>query len=315
MDKKIDIGLLRFLQPGEEPFRILTVESSIYLPALHRMLPKAELYAVTIDEEEPEKAMYRGLDIHWNRLDYRETPLAYEPEFFDYIMADRCLEYAVNPQDIAAGFSTFIRQTGVLLTSFTNVRHWKILREMMEGHFYPLSRHMFAKPEMEKLLYASFYKDVIFVSQRFDAPDDFTERLTAFGFDNARHDLDTAIWLVKAARSTPEIAALKSCYTVRQRRLLVTLLRRLEYHIEPERNLAAFWQLIDEAGIFPDYLAEFMRETLMHHAQTYKILVDSADAVGRHTFADHLLNAAMNCYTGKPVLIALRKLVEERTHG
>lgn len=315
MQKVTDIGLLRFLQPSAELFRILTVESSIYLPALQQLMPHASLYAVTADAEELEKSIYQGMDVAWNVIDYRETPFSYELESFDYILADRCLENAVNPQDIAAGFSTFIKQTGFLLTSFTNVRHWKIIKDMMEGHFYPLSRHMFAKPEMEKLLYASFYKEAVFTPQRAYAPDDFVDRLEEFGFENIRHDLDTEIWLVKAARSTPEIAALKSCYTAAQRRQLVTLLRRIEYQIEPAQSLAAFWQLIDKAGIFPSYLAEFMRETVMHNRLTYGAIVQSADAAGRSGFADELLQAAADCYTGDKIPAILKEVAEARHHG
>lgn len=314
MEKIKDQGLLCFLKPSQEKFKILTVESSFYLPVLHEMMPQAELYAVTSDKDIAEMPEYRDVPIHWKVLNFCETPLPYERESFDYILAEYCLENAGNPQDIAAGFGTFIKQTGFLLTSFANVRHWKMIQELMEGHFYPITRHMFTRQEMERLLFSSFYKEVIFTPRRLYAPDDFVDRLEAFGFENLRHDLETEVWLVKAARSTPEIAALKSLYTPEQRRELVTLLRRIEFSIDAEENLAAFWRLVDKAGIFPDYLAGFLRQTILHSREIYKAVLRSADAAGRSEYANELLRAALMIYTDTKTQQILQEFLEERAH-
>ena len=314
MEKQQDNGLLHFLKPSQEKFKILTVESSFYLPFLHEMMPNAELHAVTSDPDIPQMPEYQGLEIQWEILDFCDVPLPYERETFDYILAEYCLENAGNPQDIAAGFGTFIKQTGFLLTSFANVRHWKMILDLMEGHFYPITRHMFTRQEMERLLFSSFYKEAVFRPRRLSAPDDFVRRLEEFGFENLSHDLETEIWFVKAARSTPEIAALKSLYTPEQRRRLVTLLRRIEFAVDTEENLAAFWQLVDEAGIFPDYLVGFLRETILHSQRIYTELTRSADAAGRGAFADELLQAAQAAYTDTKTQQILQELLEERAH-
>ena len=57
----MDNDLLHFLVPTEEKLRILTLESSHYLPELHRLMPRAELYAVTAEADEPEEPAYAGL--------------------------------------------------------------------------------------------------------------------------------------------------------------------------------------------------------------------------------------------------------------
>ena len=265
-------GLLEFLPESVERLRILVVESCLYLPELRRRMPQAELYAVVADEDIAAMAEYGGLGISWQILDYHETPLPYEKEFFDYILAERCLETAANPQDIAAGFGTYIKQTGFLLTSFQNIRHWKVLRDLMEGHFYAVVSHWFAKSEMVKLLYASFYKDAIFCPQRTPAPKELLQKLVDCGFDNTSQDLETEVWLVRAARSTPEIAMLKSFFTPEIRRQLVDLLRRIEYGIDVGDNCRRFWHLYDEAGIFPDYLVEFIWETIVYRREVFAAL-------------------------------------------
>ena len=280
MDEKSEVldigGLLQFLPESMENLRVLVVESCLYLPELRRRMPRAELYAVVADADIAAMSEYAGLDVSWQILDYHETALPYEKEFFDYILSERCLELAANPQDIAAGFGTYIKQTGFLLTSFQNIRHWKVLRDLMEGHFYAVVSRWFAKPEMVKLLYASFYKDAVFRPQRSPAPKELLQKLTACGFDNSFHDIDTEVWLVKAARSTPEISMLKSFFTPEIRRQLVTILRRMEYGIDVEANCQRFWRLYREAGLFPDYLAEFIWETIVHRRNVFAALQASA---------------------------------------
>ena len=273
---ELDGGLLRFLQPTQERLRILVVECVPYLPFLRQLYPEAELYAVVQDPDLTGLPEYQALGVRWSVLDYHEERLPYAQEFFDYLLADRCLETAANPQDIAAGFGTFIKQTGFLLTSFQNIRHWKVLRDLMEGHFYAVVSRWFAKPEMVKLLYASFYKDAVFRPQRSPAPKELLQKLTACGFDNSFHDIDTEVWLVKAARSTPEISMLKSFFTPEIRRQLVTILRRMEYGIDVEANCQRFWRLYKEAGLFPDYLAEFIWETIVHRRNVFAALQASA---------------------------------------
>ncbi len=298
-------GLLRFLRPSGEALRVLVVESLAYLPYLRQLLPKAELFAVTAEPDFQDLPEYQGLGVQWEILDYHETPLPYERESFDYIVADRCLETVANGQDIAAGFGTYIRQTGFLLTSFKNIRHWKVLQELMEGHFYAVVTRLFTKPEFESLLYASFYKDAVFMPQRSYAPDGLIERLTACGFENSRHDLETEFWLVKAARSTPEIAALKSCYCPEVRRELSTRLRRIEYGIDTEENCARVWELYREQGMFPDYLSAFIKEMVIHFYPVFEALTKNA---GTKETAAALLEAALAVYINPEDLSLLEDL-------
>ena len=42
----MDEGLLHFLVPGQAHLRILTVESTLYLPGLHELLPQVDFWLV-----------------------------------------------------------------------------------------------------------------------------------------------------------------------------------------------------------------------------------------------------------------------------
>lgn len=272
MPEKIKPELLYFLQPCALPMRILVVESLSYLPKLREMFPRAELLSVA-DEADAMEELPAGLGVQFTCLDYLEERLPYEPESLDYIICDLALERAGNPQDIAAGFSTYLKQTGAFLTSFRNIRHYAIVQELMDGHYYQVVSRLYAKPEFERLLYASFYKSVRCAPQLGPkAPEGVIEGLVAAGFENVHDDLETEFWLVRADRSMPEMALLKSMYSKAERSEFSRLLHRIEYGVELEASCRAFWELWCALGIFPDYAGHFVREAVFHQEQFYRHL-------------------------------------------
>ena len=117
--------MLTDLINGDDFFeKILIVESQEYISALREIFPTAEIFFVTAEEDFFDERVKTCV------LDYREERLPFDAEFFDLIIGDLTLEVVINPQDIAAGFSTYLKQTGIFLTSFRNIRHWKILEKL-----------------------------------------------------------------------------------------------------------------------------------------------------------------------------------------
>ena len=275
MAEKIRPDLLAFLKPNAAPLRILVVESLSYLHELHKMFPQAELYAVAAEPDEAELDAPQG--VHWQVLDYRAVPLPYSRNFFDYIISDLTFEQVDNPQDIAAGFSMFLKETGALLTSFGNIRHWSVLRNLMEGHYYNIVSRLYARPEFENLLYASFYKSVRVRQQQREAPDGLIERLIAAGFENECNDLETEFYLVRADRSMPELSLLKSMYTLAEREQMVRLIHRIEYDVECSTSVSSLWEIVDWLGVFPAYLSSLVRETVVHTETFYQRLSECSN--------------------------------------
>ena len=310
MAEKIRPELLSFLTASELPLRILVVESLVYLPELRAMFPAAALYAVAAEADRFERPEVSGLGVQFLELDYLAEPLPYGPEFFDYIISDLTLEQAGNPQDIAAGFSHFLKQTGAFLTSFRNIRHWSVVQELMDGHYYQVVARLYAKPEFEKLLYASYYKDVRVRSQRRAAPEGVLDHLVAAGFDNTHDDLEVEYWLVYAARSMPELSLLKSFYTAEQRKELSRLLHRIEYDVDTAAQAAAFWAFYTRVQLFPDYAANFVKEACFHPAWFYRHLFASSDAAQRATVRE-MLQAAQNAARSEEEAQMLTELSKE----
>ena len=252
---------------GDDFFaRILIVESGEYISEIRRRFPAAEIYFVTADEDFVDARAKVFV------LDYREERLPFERKFFDAIIGELTLEVVVNPQDIAAGFSTYLKETGVWLTSFRNIRHWKILEKLMRGRFGGIVSRFYTRLEFERLLYASFYKDVKFSPVVKKAPPELLEKLLACGFENLAGDLEVEIWQVRAARSVPELSLLKSLYTPEIRAELSRLLRRIEYGVDLAASVEKFWALYDAAGFFADYVAEFIVAVVIHRERFFENL-------------------------------------------
>lgn len=269
--EKIKPNLTGFIDAGDFFKTILVIESPEYISELLERFPTAEIFFITPEEEIAEK--FSGNErVKIFFLDYREERLPFDEEFFDLIIGDLTLEVVVNPQDIAAGFSTFLKQTGVWLTSFRNIRHWSILERLMKGHFGGIVSRFYTRLEFERLMYASFYKHLRAAPLRRKAPEGLIKKLEECGFENIGGDLEVEFWLIRAARSMPEMSLLKSMFTPEIRARLARLLHRIEYEIELEESVKKFWNLCDEEKIFTDYIAAFVRSVVVHRENFYKNL-------------------------------------------
>lgn len=284
MAEKIRSELLSFLVPDAAPLRVLVVESLEYLPQLRKMFPKSELHALAAECDPADIPT----GVHWQELDYVTTPLPYERKYFDYIISDLALENVDNPQDIAAGFSLFLKDTGVLLTSFRNIRHWSVLQNLMDGHYYSIVSRLYARAEFEKLLYASFYKSVLCQAQQRKAPPGLIDRLVAAGFENHDDDLEAEFYLIRADRSMPELSLIKSMYTAEQRRHIVRLLHRIEYDVVRVESACSLWDEVAQLHIFPAYLAALIHETVVHTERFYRALF--ACSQGHDVYIQQLLH-------------------------
>ena len=280
--------LLDFMAEGPLPLRILTLESSFYLPRLRQRFPNGELYAMTSYGEVPDFPENKGLDIHWRIGDYREEGLSfYEKDFFDVILGESCLEYLWNSYDTLMDISRRLKDTGHFLGSFQNVRYWRILEDLRQGRFPVRERHLYAKDEVVKMLNDAIFKEIVFSPfLRFPQEQEEAEVFSRMGFDDFNGDLITKSWMFKASRSTAAVAALKELYTKEMRGELARLLHRIEYEVEQEKNLAALWELCAREMVFPEYLRDFVHEISVHEARVCRILAESARAQSMDDFAE-----------------------------
>ena len=267
--EKILPSLMNFIEAEDNFKKILVVESSFYIKKLRERFKFAEIFFVTNDEDEAEK-YYNDAKIFI--MEYREEKLPFPEKFFDLIIGDLTLEFVINPQDIAAGFSKYIKETGIFLTSFRNLRYWKVLEKIMRGHYDGIISRLYTRKDFERLLYASFYKEVTFLPIIKKSPPEILKKLMECGFENYGGDLETEFWLVRSARSMTELAMLKSMYTSEIRAEFSRILHRIEYEVETEKSVKKFWEIYKTAGMFEEYAKNFIEEVVIHRERFYNNL-------------------------------------------
>lgn len=264
--------LMNMIDPEDDFKTILVIESKFYLQPLRERFPTARIFFVTSDEDFLNDPAMHELCIEVKILVYQEEPMKFPKEYFDLVMSDLTLENVGNPQDIALGISSFIKDTGFFITSFRNIRHWRILKDLMAVKYPGIVSRLYARPGFEKILYATFFKDIRFALLK-DLPQkesdkELFDRLLECGFE-VPADLEVEFWLVRAGKAMPELALLKLMYTPEERREFSFILHRIEYEVETEKNVELFWKFFHEHQMYIDYATLFIHEAVIHRFRFY----------------------------------------------
>lgn len=267
---KQDLTAFCFASPANA--QILTVESSAYLPRLRALCPNAQLTAVTRYEELPAWKDFAGLDVRWRVLDYRTEALPFPEESFDLIVAEPCLTETYEPYETVMGLNRLLKQTGVMLTGFRNVRYHAVLDGMRDGRFPSRSGRLWAKADVVQFLHETLFKEIAFTPGAQDEDGGAEASWESRGFEDYHGDLRTEVWLVKASRSSAAVANLKSLYTKKTRAELARILHRIEYGIDIEENRETLRRLMERESIFPEYLADFVQSVCAHPARVLTVL-------------------------------------------
>ena len=265
--------LIDLVAESAEPLMILAVDASEDLAQLRRRCPQAEIHAVTPYEEIAAHTEIGRLGIHAHVLDWRCAPLPFAEETFDRILAPFAIESAYEPYDTLMALNRALKETGTLYTCYTNIRYHRVLAALRDGTF-PVrgDRHLYAKPEVVRLLNDTLYKEIEFYAGEQDDDSSAGEAWIRAGFANVSSDLTTRTWLIRAARSTAAAANLKLFFSYEVRRETARLLHRIEFGIAPEESAAALRTLCAREGIFRVYLEDFAAEVCVHETRIRPVL-------------------------------------------
>ena len=258
-------GLLKFIPPNfSDEVTVLVIESENYLADLRNLMPKARIAFLTTDRDKQISALCESLKVDLFYGDYARNGLPTEPKIFDIVLAEDCLTYPPESYRTILEINHLLKDSGFMLTQFWNVRFVKVLEELRRGKFPAREKKLWAKWDVVKVLDDAIYKEIIFL------PDEQIEKISEvedwekFGFDNFSDDLLTKIWLVKARKCEAEVAALKEIYTEEVRARISRLLHRIEYDLDVEENLKKLIELCKREQIFDDYLADFIKQVVVH---------------------------------------------------
>ena len=270
-------GLLKFVSPNfSDRSAVLVVESENYLEDLRELMPNAQIAFLTTERDKKISELCRRLKVDLLHGDYTRNGLPTEPKIFDIILAEDCLTYAPDFYVTLLELNHLLTDAGFLLTQFFNVRCVKILEGLRRGEFSAKEKRFWAKWDVVKILDDAIYKEINFVAgeklKNFSAED-----WEKFGFDNFNDDLLTKIWLVQARKCEAEVAALKEIYTEEIRARLARLLHRIEYDLDVEENFQKLMTFCKAEQIFDDYLADFIKQVVVHKSAAEFIKVRAKD--------------------------------------
>ena len=272
--------LLELMPGSTERLMILVIDGSAQLRELRALCPNAEIHAVTPYEEIAAHAETASLGVHFHVLDWRRDLLPFAEGTFDRILSPFAVESAYEPYDALMTLNRCLKETGTLYTGYTNIRYHRVLRELKRGAF-PVrgDRHLYAKPEIVRLLNDTLYKEIhFFAGERDDDPAEAAAWSSA-GFANVSNDLMTRTWLIRADRSTAPAVNLKLLFSDITRRMIARLLHRIEYDTAAEAAVAELRELCAREGIFRDYLADFITEVCVHEEKVRTELKDLLDEI------------------------------------
>ena len=237
-------GLLQFVPPDFLPINVLLIDSEEFLSGLREILPAAQFFLLN----EP------------NLIE----KLPKTPKIFDLIVAKEVLTVGENFYSMLMIFNHLLKDSGMLLTQFYNVRFIGVLENLRRGKFFNNEQRLWAKADVVKLLDDAIYKEIHFLpGERINFSVNEWEN---FGFENFNEDLTTKIWFVKACKCTAEVAALKDLFTPEIRADLSRFLHRIEYDIDLEENFQRLMELCEREGIFDEYLSDFINQAVIHAA-------------------------------------------------
>ncbi|MBR3051617.1 MAG: methyltransferase [Selenomonadaceae bacterium] len=250
--------ILNFVPPNFLPVPVLVIEAAELLEGLREILPAAQIAFMTAELSPAIKNLCDKC-----RADLVDE-LPFAPKVFELIIDRQVLTTGENFYTTLRKFNYLLKDSGFLLTQFYNVRFIGILERLRRGKFFNNEQRLWAKADVVKLLDDALYKEIRFLPG--ERGNFSAEEWESFGFDNFNDDLMTKIWLVKACKCTAEVAALKEIFTPEVRADLSRLLHRIEYDIDAEKNFLRLMALCDRAGIFDDYLSDFINQVIIHAA-------------------------------------------------
>lgn len=267
-------GLVQFVPPNfSSNATALVIDDEKYLAPLRELMPAAKIALLSADPSHKAVELCKQFDVDLMTGDYLKGALPKGRKIFDVIIAESCLSYSLDTYILLMELNQLLKDAGFLLTQFFNVRFIDVLESLRLGKFPTQEKKFWAKYDAVKILEGANYKEINFLPAERVESSAVNDWLN-FGFDNFSDDLITKIWLVKACKSTAEVAALKEFFTEEIRAELSRLIHRVEYGIDVAENLSSLKNLCRRENIFADYFNDFVAQVTCHN-DIKKFLIES----------------------------------------
>ena len=251
--------LTSFLDISYTPTAILVIESEYYIKELTELFPMAKICFASSDIYKIKDALEEySSKITYAPVAYNEDRMPFKSRSFDIIMGDELLAENFNPQDIASGLGLFLKPTGYLLTSFSNLLFTPWVDKLLNDERSEfIVRRGFTEDDFERLMVASFFKEIFFEPIFLE---DGSLKAPPF-------------YMARAYTSVVTARNLKSMYNDLTRKKLSILLHRIEYGVNIEESIKSLRKLMETENIFDDYLNDFIDEACYNRDYVKKAII------------------------------------------
>lgn len=276
------VKYLQFLPVTREPVKILWMEENNDFQIVKEIIPHAINYFLVENKIVVLQEKVERKEISW--ADLLNYILPCEKNFFDYIIVGDYNEKILDLKKFYRQMAFYLKANGKILARFSNVRHWKRIKELMVGKSITMDREKTCRAallwcEVVDLFEQTGYQEIQADPVYETGDPAFLEILLQGGFENG--DLEISSWGIKACKIEEMTERLQKSFTENVRRELVFLIRRVEYDIDVDQNCARIWNLCEKEAISAQYVAALAENSLVHVEKVLLAVAASSQTKGQ----------------------------------
>ncbi|CDM68252.1 hypothetical protein CM240_1088 [Clostridium bornimense] len=184
---------------------ILSCNNINLLSDIKSKYKNSKIYIIT--NENIDDSLYNDINIIVGNIE--AITLDFKKKFFDYIILDHALENLIDPWNTFPKISKYLKESGDLICSFTNVMHISILKDLLNGNFSYINSQFFNKDtirfftlkEIKKLLLENNFNDPYVINYYTIAQDeDLIEKLLSINDSSSKLDYSTYEYFIKSQK-------------------------------------------------------------------------------------------------------------------
>ncbi|QYR19853.1 glycosyltransferase [Paenibacillus sp. sptzw28] len=273
--------LLQLLdEPASEPIRVLEVGCACgaTLLEIKNWYPNAEVHGIELN---PKAAEIASLSANVRSGNIETIEIGTAQSYFDYIIFADVLEHLVEPWNVLHKTLPYLKENGKVLASIPNVAHYSVIRDLLKGHWTYQDRGLldvthlrfFTREGICRLFssagypYLEFGRNTLALTQE---DEDWMNVMGRIAGDEMKEEWRTYQYIVKAYKKQPDT------HTARTQayELLKTIVRRIEWDIEPEESRAAIADMFRQKTFDETDLADVIAQDVVFPVKTANVIAD-----------------------------------------
>lgn len=235
------------------------------LQAIKNKHKNCEIYGV---EDDVTLANIAGNICDVCNVNIETDELKYEDKFFDYIILDDILEKIYNPDKFIVKIKRYLKDSGYILASVSNVSHYSVIKDLIDGNLSEDnilngdSIRFFTKNKIIMMLKEAEYNEIeLGAIETYESEYDkkIVNQINMISGVDISKEVKIAKYLIKAKNYSKDNEKIISKYAL--------LLRRLEFEVDLEKTEKEIMYYIQSEEIKYLSIIEIVKKHIIN--QTY----------------------------------------------